>query len=279
MSLSRIKIVTDAVVNATQWSNDIVTVIDLPIIINGQVYSHISKISNAKYLSLLQRSSTSPEIGTVSVEELITLYDQLGADGSKILSLHLSDRFTDTYSVARQAAVQSLADVTVVNSGVPAAGLSYQIQTAVNLIQANASFATVIAQIRHTLENTRVYLSISDNSQLVAQHRISWFRAIVENRANVKYLMRFKDNDFQFIERTTNDDYVSDFWRNQIQKMHELNIASLDIIHTGDSHRAYLIYDLMDQEFPLMPIHLRTANPEMANYLGQNATGVTYLLG
>ena len=254
------------------------SVIDLPITINGQVYGHVSNISNAKYMQLLTKSSTPPKIGSISVTDLTTLYNELGQDGCQILSLHLSDNFADTYNVARQAAARSNSSVTVVNSRVPGAGLAYQLSEAIKLIRQDAGMDEIVHRMDNVLQHTRVYLSISNNSQLMFNHKISRFRGNLEKRANIKYLMRFANNDFEFIARTSDDDVIKTFWGRQVQKMHGQNIVSLDVIFTGSDVRAKKIYHLMSQEFPMIPISLRLANPEMANYIGENATGVTYLL-
>ncbi|MCY9806413.1 DegV family EDD domain-containing protein [Lentilactobacillus senioris] len=277
--MAKIKIVTDAVVNSTACPDDIVSIIDLPITINGQVFSHISKISKTKYLQLLNQSSTPPQIGSVAVTELETLYNNLGSDGSQILSLHISDSFADTCHTARQAAARSNSAVTVINSGVPAAGLTYQLSEAVRLIRQNADLTTIVTRLQNILQRTRVYISINNNSQLMIKRKISRFRGAWEKRANIKYLMRFANNNFEFIERTTDDNVISSFWRQQVEQMHQQDIVSLDIIYTGSDHRAQKIYRLMNQEFPLVPITLQLANPEMMNYIGKDATGVTYLVG
>ncbi|MGF7437498.1 DegV family protein [Lentilactobacillus senioris] len=277
--MAKIKIVTDAVVNSSACPNDIVSVIDLPITINGKVFSHISKISKTKYLQLLSQSSTPPQIGSISVTELVTLYNELGQDGSQILSLHISDSFADTYNTACQAAARSTSTVTVVNSGVPAAGLTYQLTEAVRLIRQGLDMKTILDRINNILKHTRVYISVNNNSQLMLKRKIGRFRGAWEKRANIKYLMRFANNNFEFIERTTDDDVISSFWRQQVEQMHQQNIVSLDIIYTGSDNRAQRIYKLMNQEFPLIPITLQLANPEMVNYIGEDATGVTYLVG
>lgn len=277
--MAKIHIVTDAVVNRTAVPEDIVSIIDLPITINGKVFNHISKISKAKYLQILNNSSKSPQIGSVSVAELEELYNQLGSDGSQVLSLHVSNSFADTYDTARQAAARSTAKVTVINSGVPGAGLTYQLMEAVRLIRQGCDLETIITRIQNILQRTRVYISINNNSQLMSKRKISRFRGALERRANIKYLMRFANNDFEFIERTTDDDVVSSFWGSQITKMHQQDIVQLDIIYTGSDHRAQKIYQLMNQEFPLIPISLQLASPEMVNYIGEDATGVTYLIG
>lgn len=277
--MAKIKIITDAVVNSSACPDDIVSIIDLPIIINSHVFSHISKISKVKYLQLLNQSSTPPQIGSIAVSELEALYNELGSDGSQILSLHISDSFADTYHTARQAAARSNAAVTVINSSVPAAGLTYQLSEAVRLIRQGADLDTILTRLQTILNRTRVYISINNNSQLMSKRKISRFRGALEKRANIKYLMRFANNDFEFIERTTDANVISSFWRQQVAQMHQQDIVSLDIIYTGADYRAQRIYKLMSQEFPLVPITLQLANPEMVNYIGKDATGVTYLVG
>ena len=139
--MSTIKIVTDsgAQINRNELMRNHITIINLPITIDGHLYGYVNQMSPQKFVELLNRSKDRPVIGKVNADNLKELYDQLGADGSQILSIHLSSRLTNTYKIAKAAAAKSSAQVTVVDSEVTASGLAYQVETAEKLVRQGKS--------------------------------------------------------------------------------------------------------------------------------------------
>ncbi len=68
---------------------------------DGKLLGYVNKISSEKFLQLFDQCSNKPIIGDVSVGEITRLYNELGADGSQILSIHLSDKLSNTYANAK----------------------------------------------------------------------------------------------------------------------------------------------------------------------------------
>lgn len=280
--MQSIKIVTDSAAHLSP--GDVarynITVMNSPILVNDKVFGYINQISEQKFHQLFDHPSGRPRIGEISVAALVDTYNQLGADGSKILSVHLSNKITHTYQNARQAAKRSTSDVTVINSQVTAAGLTYQVLTAAKQInRGNATIETLIPTLAQIRDRTQIYFSTPNNAQLVNQRIIGRFRGQIEKRLNISYIIQFINNDFSFITRSRKEDLATTFWDRQLATMHDQSIVQLSILHTGDPERADYLYEMLRTEFPFVPIEKVATNPEMACFIGSDATGVTYLLG
>lgn len=79
---------------------------------------HLSKIENDADVKTSQ-----PAIG-----KFIDLYDELGADGSEIISIHMTSGLSGTYQTALQASQMTKSNVTVIDSKSISYGLGYQVQ-------------------------------------------------------------------------------------------------------------------------------------------------------
>ncbi|MFT8765826.1 MAG: DegV family protein, partial [Lentilactobacillus hilgardii] len=256
-----------------------ITVMNSPILINGKVFGYVNKISSEKFMQMFDDDGRAPIIGEISVEALTHTYDELGADGSQILSIHLSDTLSNTYKNAKSAATKSTSQVTVINSRVTAAGLAYQVMTAAEAIAKGQRMIDVLASMEQVRDKTKIFFSAPNNSQLVNRRVIGKIRGTIEKRLNVSYVIEFKNNDFSFVTRSRQDELVNQFWHDQLTIMHHEPIVQLSILHSGNPDRANFLYQMLSKEFPFVPISKIPTNPEMACFIGNEATGVTYLLG
>lgn len=64
-----------------------------------------------------------------------------------------------------------------------------------------------------------------------------------------------------------------------MQAMHDECIVKLTILHSGTNARAQFLREMLNDEFPFVPISIVPTNPEMTTFIGRESTGVTYLLG
>lgn len=279
--MNQIKIVTDSAAHLS--AADIrayeIHVLNPPILMDGKLFGYVNKISSEKYLQLFEQCSNKPQIGDITVDELTQKYDALGEDGSQILSIHLSDKLSNTYHNAKIAAGKSASQVTVVNSQVTAAGLSYQVIEAAKLSAGGKSIQEILKQMEKIRDNTRIFFSVRNNQQIVNNRIIGKLREFLGKHVNTAYMIKFGHNDFDLVAHGSKDESLNDFWKTQMQEMHDECIVKLTILHSGTSERAKFLREMLTQEFPFVPISIVPTNPEMTTFIGRESTGVTYLLG
>lgn len=279
--MNQIKLVTDSAAHLSKADLQAygISVLNPPIVMDGKLFGYVNKISSEKFLQLFDQCSNKPVIGDISVGEITRLYNELGADGSQILSIHLSDKLSNTYANTRTAASKSTSQVTVVNSQVTAAGLSYQVLEAAKLIVAGKSIPEILPQLAKIRNRTRIFFSVRNNQQIVNNRIIGKLRGFLGKHANTAYMIKFGDNDFDLVAHGSKDESLNDFWRTQMQVMHDECIVKLTILHSGTNARAQFLREMLNDEFPFVPISIVPTNPEMTTFIGRESTGVTYLLG
>lgn len=277
--MTQYKIVTDSAGQLTKEEIERydIYVIDLPITVDDKLYGCVNSINPTAYLRLLS-SSKKPKISFISPEEMAKIYDDLGADGSEIISIHLSNRLTDSYDVAVKAAELTKTKVHVINSHMTTIGLAYQTLEVARNIEAGLDFEQIEKNVADVLKHTRSYCSIVNNQQLVNQKIIGPFIASLENRLNIRYIMEFRDDSFHIIERTNDMDLVQNYWDKRFEEMRKNNVIDLALVHSNDDNRASYLFNLITGQFPDCKSDFGITNPVMANIVGIQAIGFTYLL-
>ncbi|WP_283679021.1 DegV family protein [Lentilactobacillus sp. Marseille-Q4993] len=279
--MDKIKIVTDSAVQLPHEQLDALNVqcIDLPVSINGKQIGSVMEMTSAKFCHLMTRCDSKPEIGEVSPSCLTSLYNELGADGSIVLSLHLSSQITNTYYNAKQAAAKASTDVLVVDSCASAVGLEFQVLKAAQMAKQGADSNQILTELENTRNHTKTFFSVTNNCQLISNRIINKFIGTIEDKLKTSYVLQFENNCVNLIERSRQSDVISNFWVEKLENLHREKIVKLTVIHSGEPSLAKKLKEIIQREFPFVPVSIDQTKPELTSYIGPESTGITYLTG
>ena len=105
-----------------------------------------------------------PTTSQPSVGEFQKLYETLAADGSEILSIHLTSKLSGTWQSATLTAKQ-LADkikVTVFDSLTSSVGLGLMVREAAQLVEAGLSIAEIIPRLEARRSQLNIFIMLKD---------------------------------------------------------------------------------------------------------------------
>lgn len=154
------KIVTDS---TSDLSNDYLVendihVVPLNLTIDGKSYVDQVDITSEAYIQKIQDDAdvktSQPAIG-----KFIEMYDELGADGSEIISIHITSGLSGTYQTALQASQITDSNVTVIDSKSISFGLGYQIQHVVDWNNEGIPTEKIIEKLNE-LQKTLNFMSL-----------------------------------------------------------------------------------------------------------------------
>ena len=152
-----IKIVTDSTITVEPELIEKygITIVPLAILIDGVLYQD-TDLSAAQFMSKMKVSKTLPKTSQPPVGVFSEVYDQLAEDGSQIISIHLTKALSGTVEAARQGAMLSNADVTVIDSDFIDQGLKFQVIEAAKLAAEGATKEEILAAIEKTKKNKQI---------------------------------------------------------------------------------------------------------------------------
>ncbi|TAS68117.1 DegV family protein, partial [Lactiplantibacillus plantarum] len=156
-----IKIVTDSSVQLTTAEIAQYNIKVVPLLVGfGGDLTADTAVSTAEFDQQMAVSPVLPTTSQPPIGDFVSCYDELTADGSQVLSLHLTETLSGTVNAARQAAKLASGDVTVIDTQAADRGMAFQVLTAARMAHAGADMATILAKITVIRQHTKTYLFV-----------------------------------------------------------------------------------------------------------------------
>ena len=274
--MTKYKIVTDSTSDLPPsfLQQHDVHVIPLNITIDQTSYTDQLDITSDEFLKRLEAGADT-KTSQPAIGQFIETYDNLGADGSKIISIHMTSQLSGTYQTAVQASHMSDSDVTVVDSQSISFGLGYQIKHLIEWTRQGLTVDEILKKIRHLQDNTKLFVVIGQLSQLIKGGRISKTKGLIGNMIKIKPIGTLIDGRLEMIHNSRTQKSVIQFLKKEVHQFiegHQLKsvgIAHANIIEFVDKIKAQF-----KEEFQFDDFDVNTTTPVISNHTGQGAIGL-----
>lgn len=277
--VATIKIVTDSSVQLTpeEIEQYNITVIPLSVMIDGTVYTDGKTITRPQFIDLMNQSAALPKTSQPPIGEFIKLFDQLGADGSPIIALHMTDAISGTVNTARQAANLSQSEVTVVDTRETDRGMAFQVIRAAQLAQAGASKKEILAAIERVRHSTKLYVAVMTLDNIVKGGRVSKVTGLISNILNMKVIFELVDGELNVQTKGRGMKTVNNFMRELIADLvTKSNIKGIGISHVAADSVVNKFKADIQTALPKVPLLVRDTSPIIATYAGMGAFAIMY---
>ena len=186
--MSKIHIVTDSTCDLSkeEIEKNGIHIVPLTIQIDGDTYIDGVDLQPAMFLEKMAVANELPKSSQPAPGVFKELYEQLAADGSQVISIHMTGGMSGTVDSARQAAEIAEADVTVIDSRYIAFALAFQIREAVRLRDEGATVEQIVARLDEVRQNTRLFVVLDKLDNMVKGGRIGKGSAMIGSLLNFK---------------------------------------------------------------------------------------------
>lgn len=191
----KVKIVTDSTVDLPkeELKELGVTVVPLTVTIDGESYLDGVDITSGEFVKKLVVSNEVPKSSQPSTGVFVETYEKLGADGSEIISVHMTSGMSGTYQSALTAAGMTDIPVTVVDSKYISTALGFQVKEAAKLASQDATVQQITERLKEVRERTSLYIMVDTLEYLVKGGRIGRGRALVGSLLKIKPIASLQD--------------------------------------------------------------------------------------
>lgn len=255
--MSKIKIVTDSSVTIEkEVVKDLdITIVPLSVMVDGVVYSD-ADLKEGQFLDLMRHSKNLPKTSQPPVGVFSEIFDDLAADGSEIVAIHMSHALSGTVEAARQGATLSHAKVTVIDSTFTDQTMKFQVVEAAKLAKAGADLETILARIEEVRNKSELYIGVSTLENLVKGGRIGRVTGLLSSLLNIRVIMEMKNHELQPIVKgrgaKTFKKWLDDF----ATSLEGKNVAEIGISYAGgpewgEEMKARL-QPFVEQEIPVL---------------------------
>ncbi|MGX7262629.1 DegV family protein [Enterococcus crotali] len=277
--MTNVKIVTDSSCTMLRSVRDELAIhmIPLSVMIDGVVYADDDHLEGEHFMELMSTSKALPKTSQPPIGEFVELYDRLGADGSEVVSIHMTKGLSGTVEAARQAGNLSSANVTVIDSDFTDQGLSFQVIQAAKLAKNGASVPEILAEINHVKENTKLFIGISTLDNLVKGGRISRATGLLSSIFNMKVVMDFDHTELIPVAKGRGLKTFNKWFDELKTELSTLsNVRQIGISYADGLELANSFKDGLQALFPDMDIPVLHTNPVIATHTGKGAFAIMY---
>ncbi|KMO49853.1 DegV family protein, partial [Lacticaseibacillus rhamnosus] len=186
--MANIKIVTDSSVQLTpeEISQHNITVVPLTIMIDNTVYIDGETITREDFMDEMAAAQNLPKTSQPAIGTFTDVFDKLTADGSQVLSIHMTETISGTVNSARQAAQLAKGDVTVIDSQFTDRSMAFQVLAAAEMAEAGKDMPTILDKLKQIRDHTILVLGVTNLDNLVKGGRLSRVSGLISSFLNIK---------------------------------------------------------------------------------------------
>ncbi|WP_336046635.1 DegV family protein [Solibacillus ferritrahens] len=278
--MSQIHIVTDSTCDLTdaEIKQHGIHVVPLTVQIDDKTYTDRVNLQPDTFIELLKTAKELPKSSQPAPGVFKELYEELGKDGSQVVSIHMTGSMSGTYQSANQAAEMSNADVTVIDSRYIAFGLAFQLREAIRLRDAGATVEEIVAGVNKVRENTRLFVALDTLENMVKGGRIGKGKAVVSSLLNIKPIGHLDIGEVTICAKPRSYKQIVKFLMSEFEKDTKgKKVMAVGISHANsmDTLVNPLIEQVKETGFT-GEIEVAFTSPVISTHTGEGAIGFMY---
>lgn len=277
--LTKIKIVTDSTVDL---SDEVVKELDIHVVplsisIDGETYLDRVDLSPLSFIEKMKVSKELPKSSQPPAGSFVELYDELGKDGSKVLSIHMTGNMSGTVRSAESAAEMSSADVTVVDSRFISKGLAFQVIEAAKLAKEGKTLEEILESIEEIRSNTKLFVVVDTLENLVKGGRIGKGRAMIGSLLNIKPIASLEGAEYTPVAKVRSHSQVVKYLTSQfVEDVKGKTIRGVGLVHADGLTLAQNLKAKIIEKTGYDQIDIVPTTPIISTHTGIGAIGFMY---
>jgi DegV family protein with EDD domain len=148
-----------------------------------------------EFYDKLTNGSVYPSTSQPTPSDFAAVYRRLGKETDEIISIHMSDKFSGTFSSAQRGRTQAAikGKITMIDTGTITMALGIIVMSAARLALLNRSPAEIVDNIQQGIKNTRLLGTFDTLKYLARGGRIGKGKALLGSILNVKPVVTIHD--------------------------------------------------------------------------------------
>lgn len=278
----KLKIVTDSTVELTdeETAHYGITVVPLSSTIDEIVYHDDIEITNEEFLQKMQQSPTLPKSSQPPVGKFLETYNTLTADGSEVLSIHVTETLSGTVQSAHQAAKLADGNVTVIDSKFCARGMAFQVLAAAEFAEKASTIEAVLDHLEDIKSRTILYISIVNLENMIKGGRIGKTMGKFTSLMNIKATLEMTDGKLHSDSKGRGTKSIVKRYKEICHTLHDApkKVIAIGFTHVGMSEYSTTILNMLKTTFPHVEPMVSYASPSVMTHAGPEAISVQFLL-
>ncbi|HZG72318.1 MAG TPA: DegV family protein, partial [Chondromyces sp.] len=248
--MKAIKIVTDSAADLPQEILDEYDIhrVPLTLYIDGETYRDAVDISPEEFLVRMKNAKELPKTSQPAAGSFVELYNELGKDGSEILSIHMTGKMSGTIRSAESAAEMSEANVTVCDSCYISKAQAYQVIEAAKMAREGKTMEEILQRLEEIRSQTKLYIVVDTLENLIKGGRIGKAKGFIGSLLNIKPIANLDIGELTPVTKVRSHAQVVKFLANQIaEEVKNKEIIKISLAHAGGLELANKLRDKLTE--------------------------------
>ena len=283
--MTKIAIVTDSTAYLTdqQAKDNNITVVPIPVILDGTVYDEGKDITPDEYYAKLKAAKTFPSTSQPPLGEMITLYENLRNEGyTDIISIHLANTISGFQQTLRNTVDEIKGvNITVYDSQITVMLMGWLVLEAAKMAREGSSVKAIVARLDDLRSTIDEYFIVNDIQNLVRGGRLSNAAGFVAGMLRIKPLLTFDPDTDKIVAiekiRSLKKAYA------RVEKLFDNALQNIDypvralIIHANDPEEAERWKAELQTKYPDIEFEISFFGPVIGTHLGEKAIALAWM--
>lgn len=277
--MSRVKVVTDSTVDLSDESIQEygIEVVPLSISIGNETYLDRVNITPVEFIEKMKSSEELPKSSQPPAGVFMELYDQLGSDGSEVLSIHMTGGMSGTVRSAEMAADMTDTNVTVVDSRYISKALSFQVIEAAKMAKEGKGIAEIITRLNDIRLKTRLFVVVDTLDNLVKGGRIGKGKAWIGSLLKIKIIASLEGGEYNPVAKVRSRANVISYLAKQFaDDVKGKAIKGVGLVHAEGFELASKLKEAIIELTGYDRIQIEDTTPIISTHTGIGAIGFMY---
>ncbi|APH04702.1 DegV family protein [Bacillus weihaiensis] len=278
--MNNVRIVTDSTIDISKDILDQydITVVPLSITIDSETYTDGIDLMADEFIKKMKSASELPKSSQPPTGKFLEVYEELGRDGSSVISIHMTKGMSGTVQSAQGAAQMTDVDVTVVDSMFISKALSYQVIEAAQMAQKGASKKEILDRIEKIRQHTHLYVVVDTLENLVKGGRIGKGKAMIGSLLNIKPIANLEDGVYTPVGKVRSQSQAIKFLAKQFaDDIKGKTVKAVGIAHADAFDYATKLKNAILQISPNCQVDISFTSPVISTHTGPGALGFMFL--
>jgi DegV family protein with EDD domain len=279
--MTNVKIVTDSTVDIDQSIIDEldIKIVPLSITIDGKSYIDRFGIKPDEFLNRMNESKELPKSSQPAVGTFVETYDELGKNGSRVLSIHMTGGMSGTVTSAESASNISESDVTVVDSRFISFALSFQVVEAAKMAKEGKTVEEILKRLDTVRANTDLFIMVDTLDNLVKGGRIGRGKALIGSLLSIKPIASLADGVYTPVNKVRSHSQVIKFYTKQFKEdIAGKTVKRVGIAHAGCLKLAETLKASLQEVSGFQDVEIAFTTPVISTHTGPGALALMYFV-
>jgi DegV family protein with EDD domain len=277
--MKEIKIVTDSTVDLSNEEIEKygIHVVPLSISIEGETFLDRVDITPSMFMEKMKQSKELPKSSQPPAGEFAKLYDELGSDGSTVLSIHMTGNMSGTVRSAESAAEMSSSNVKVIDSRFISKALSFQVIEAAKMAAEGKSLEAILTRVEEIKNGTNLFVVVDTLENLVKGGRIGKGRALIGSLLNIKPIASLEGGEYTPVAKVRSHSQVVKYLAAQfVEDVKGKTIRGVGLVHADGLELAQKLKSRIIELTGYDAIEIVDTTPIIGTHTGPGAIGFMY---